>query len=693
LPKSSLGKIKPLTFLLIIVVSTTLTLSFLPQAKAETTIISLTPSPGYVEAVVQLVANISTANGTYLIQFDEENVTEGVATENNVNASFNVPHAPEGVHNVTIVDVTAAENYTVTFTVLTSYSFEPILPDLPTLLQQGANVTVSINMTGGQSNYTYPVVEVRDPSGTKYEVLKNITTTVAGDFYDNFTYPNDCSNGANTNFTGYYRINFNATNVGEFFIGLTNSSQYHRGDVVNVKAVDYYPPSENVTLTVKFEEEIIDTVNSSAIDGIVDINWAVPLDATIGNYNISVAPIPESKKNASDIQIFQVPGFKADITTLNLADRPVSSVFVRTYDLSSKIYYNATSQANGSAILWLEPGNHSCEAFLKDVKVGEINITVEKEEQVDFTCQLTTLNINVIDAQNTSIPQVAINVSYNYTTNLGGQENKTGQDYGETNITGILQLYSSLPNVTYMINASRYGEIFNQDNNTLYNLPATPYFNATIFCPARTLQVNVTDGKNQPISDVAVKVHEHMGGLQYIEQTGTGGTTVLSCTFGRYSIRVYLNEILLNETTVDLFENQNLSIICNLYGLDVSISIVDYFGQPISNVNVTLQREGLTALSDQTQSDGKATFNNIVGGDLQIAVYLLGQTQPYTTNSFLVDSSEMIQIKIERYVMLVGFFVETSQFTTAIIIVVTVILILMIEVYGKRRSRPEKSES
>jgi len=658
-------------------------------------IISLTPSSGYVETTVQLVANISTGNGAYVVQFNGENVTSGTATENDVNASFVVPHAPEGVHNVTITDTATGENDATTFEILISYLFKPVVPESPAQLQEGANVTISINMTGGQSNYTYPNVKVRTPSeNLAYEASKNITTNVTGDFYDDLTYPNGFSSGANTNFTGAYEILFNETVVSQFFIGLTNASEYHRGDAVNIKAVDYYPPNENATLSIKFEDEIVGApINWTATDGVIDVNWVVPLNATLGDYNLSITPVPKSKENASDTQIFSVPGFKTEIFTRNLANKNVPDILVKAYDNSTKIYYSNTSDADGLAILMLETGDYSCQAFFKEVRVGEINFTVAKKEQVNFTCQLTTMNINVIDEQSINILQVFISLGYNYTTNLGEKENRTGMDSGETDITGILQLHSLLPNITYAVNASRYEEIFNQGNDTIDKLPATEYVNVTIICPTRTLQANVIDASNQAIVDATVNVQELMGGLNYSENTDITGTAVLTCTLGKYAVKVYVGQILLNETTIDLLQNQNASIICKLYGLNVSIEVVDYFGQPISSVNVTLQREGLATRSDRTQSDGTAKFSNIIGGSLQIAIYLHDQTQPFVTNSFFVDNSVTIQIKLEKYVMLAGFLVETSQLATVIIIVVTLILVLLIEVYMRKRVKQQKSES
>jgi hypothetical protein len=191
-----------------------------------------------------------------------------------------------------------------------------------------------------------------------------------------------------------------------------------------------------------------------------------------------------------------------------------------------------------------------------------------------------------------------------------------------------------------------------------------------------------------------VKVQELMGGLHYSNNTNLDGNAVLSCTFGKYFVKVYAGEIVLNETALDLFQNQSISIQCRLYGLTVSVKVVDYFGQPISNANVTLQREGLaSSLHHTTQPDGVATFSSITGGNLQIAVYLSDQTNSCMAEWLFVDSSKVIEIKLEKYVVLTGFLVETSSLITAIIIAVTVLLVLLIEVYRRKRFKPEKSSS
>jgi hypothetical protein len=159
-------------------------------------------------------------------------------------------------------------------------------------------------------------------------------------------------------------------------------------------------------------------------------------------------------------------------------------------------------------------------------------------------------------------------------------------------------------------------------------------------------------------------------------------------------VRVYdQNGIELNVTSVDLFTDGNVSILCQLYELNVSIRVLDYLGQPISNVNVKLERDGLLPRSTRTLGDGKATFNSVTGGTLQITVYLFSETQPTMENVFWVDNSTTVDIRAEKYVMLAGSLIETGQLATIVIIGAIVVLILSLEVYRRKRVGPKKATS
>jgi hypothetical protein len=227
----------------------------------------------------------------------------------------------------------------------------------------------------------------------------------------------------------------------------------------------------------------------------------------------------------------------------------------------------------------------------------------------------------------------------------------------------------------------------------LINGNITTWYNVTIKCPTLTLQVNATKANKDPISNTPIIVQDLMGGLRYEQNTTTNGLVVFnSVVLGRYTIEVLdSNGIEVNETTVDLFDDLNASIICRLYGLTVSFRVVDFFGQPISNANVTLQRESLVYGSNHTQGNGLAVFNRVTGGSLQASVWLFNQMQPEVTEVFYVENSTTIEIKLQEYVLLAGFFVNTAVFTGVMIVIATVVGVLLIEVYRRKRPRIAKA--
>jgi hypothetical protein len=159
-----------------------------------------------------------------------------------------------------------------------------------------------------------------------------------------------------------------------------------------------------------------------------------------------------------------------------------------------------------------------------------------------------------------------------------------------------------------------------------------------------------------------------------------------------YSVKVYdPNGIKLNETQVSLFANRNITMLCQLYNLTILVRVIDYFGQPLANMNVTLHREGLTPVSSLTQSDGKAMFNGITGGDVEVSIYLFGQSQPFEEEIFSISNSTTVDIGINKYFMLAGSFVDVAQFVTVLVIILTVLAVLSLELLRRRRLKPQKT--
>ena len=667
---------------------------------------SLETRRGKVGDTVHIIGTINKTDGEYRIWFGSHNVTpaEPKAVGNSVNATFRIPPVPNENYTITLLDVEPPQiNVTTLFLVEPTYYIEAITPSTPQQLLENSTVNVLINVTGGKPNIEYYAnvsVMIPSPLRTNYSAIVKLTnTTDTGSGYANIAYPNQTlfqPLGSNTNYTGLYLIYFNETQglaKDNFFVGITYKSEYHREDFVQIKAVGYQT-NETATITVTFPKTNItypkEIVNASQ-QGIITAKWQVPKNASIGDYNLTITSV-NTTKLPGDSQLFSVPGYQIDVYTRNLAGDSVPQILVEALDVATNTRYNSTSDTKGSARLSLEKGNHTFEAFWRQVRVYQKpNITITENYTYDLACELTNMKITVKDKDENLIPFVPLKINYTFiTTKESKKENETITS--QTDLSGLFFINSTLTHINYNINASRYGIVFNKNNNTIQNLPAKEWFNVTILCPSKTLTLNITENHRNPLPNARVKLIEQMGGISYNETTDDAGKVVINCTFGKYSVKVYADNILLKETSVDLFNDTYREIYCQLYNLTVSVKVVDYFGQPISNAKVTWQLDGLQN-SALTKSDGLATFSNIIGGDLRVAVYLPEQSQPSIVTTLFVDSSETIEIKLDEYVILAGFLVATSYLLTAIIIAVTVILALSIEIYRRKRLKPQKSSS
>lgn len=692
---------------ILLVVTFTFT-TFLPHAMAinGVEITSVTPETqsGKVGETVRIIGTINTTNGEYRIWFGNYNVTptEPRATGNQVNATFQVPHVPNANYTITLQDVDRNINTTTLFYVEPAYYIKAITPSPPQQLQENSTVNILVNVTGGKPNTVYYAnvsVMLPSPLRTNYSATVELTnTTDTGDGFANIVYPNQTLfSGSNTNYTGLYRIYFNKTkNLAEdsFFVGITDASEYHREEVVQIKAVGYQPnQTATITITLPKTNETYPPMSVNASQqGVITTTWNVPSNASIGVYNITINS-GTLTKHICDSQLFSIPGYPIDIYTRNLAGDVVTQILVEALDEATNITNDFASDGNGIAHFQLEKGNHTFEAFWRQkVKVGEMqNVTIAGSKTYNFTCELTNIKITVKDKDENLIPFVPLNINYTYiTTKEGKTEN--GSTNGQTDLSGVFFINSTLAHINYTIDASRYGIVFNKNNNTIQDLPAKAWFNVTVLCPPKTLTLNITENHRNPLPDARVELIEQMGGISYTEITNDTGMVARNCTFGNYTVKVYMGNILLKETSLELFNDTYREIYCQLYNLTVSVKVVDYFGQPISNANVTWQLDGLQN-SALTKSDGLVTFSNIIGGDLQVTVYLPEQSQPFMVTTSVVDSSRTIEIKLNKYVILAGFLVETSHLTTAMIIAATVLLVLLIEVYRRKRLKPQKSSS
>jgi len=694
---------KQLMCLFLMLTSVLLGFSFLPRARAVMQVFSISPATGNVGTNVTLTANLTTTNGAYNVTFDGAVQVVGNATGNNVTASFLVPETTFGNHTVAVVDVSnPLENATYPFYVSTAYYMNVTVPPTPTQLQEGDSVPIFLNVTGEFANMTYGAqFDVQNPDNSTYSEKLGISTSPRGSGSVTLTYPRDFSTGANTNYVGNYAVSANLTVAPtKFIVSLTNSTEYHRMQTVNIKAV--YASNETVTLNVS-GNNIQYSVNMTADSaGVINYSsFAVPLNASVGTYNVNIVSVAASPtvKTPQDTQNFAVPGFALNVTARNLAGDLVPNAPVSAFENGTSVN-NQTTDSNGTTVLMLEIGNYTLKGYFQGVEVGEGHFEVNNTEASNLVLNLTDLNVRVVAIVNgaeVGIPEAGV-----YLT----PENVTLT----TDVTGNVVAQSLLPNSTYTLNASRYNTPFNvttiiesSSNNTvngtitslLVGGSPVPFFNVTISCPSYTLQVQAFKADGQPFSNAAVEAKELVGGINYDGNTDSNGTVAFqNATLGEYYVEILDSAGKeLNSTTVNLFQDQNVTVNCNLFGLNISVTVTDYFGQPFANTNVTLQENGVEPISSRTQANGMVTFANLVGDSYSVSVYLSDQGPPTMIEGLLVDGSTTVSITMNRYVLLAGLPVETSQLAVVIIIVLSVLLVLSLEVYRRRRNKSQKTDS
>lgn len=656
---------------------------------------------GVAGEIVNLQGTIDTTNGRYQIWFDEILAITSNSEGYYVNQNFTLPSLPEGGYVITLRDVTTNRNATYDFSLKLAYYIEAALPSSPAQLQEGDDVVLNLTIAGVQSSTTHYAnitVELPKPLATIYSRIVSLVAsseeTVATTLV---TYPDAVFQpaGSLTNYTGLYKVYFNETESlaeNEFFVGFTDLSDYHRNQVVSTRAIGYQP-GENATISIKYEETGVtvheETVTVSS-EGILESSWVVPSNALIGDYNITVTP-DTTDKLIPDSQLFSVPGYSVKVQTFNLAGETVSEISVEALDQATDEIYSSISDYQGIASLKLEKGNHLLSGFWNGVKVGELHVYITDSASFDLECELTNIEIIVQNENGNLMPFVTLEIEYQY---IKTKENtfEKGSALGETNLSGSFILNSVLPEISYTINASLYDMVFNTDNKTVSSVPAQPISKVVIICPSQTLTLKITDYNAEAIPNARIELVEVTNGFFNGAITDIAGSVTVEVTFGKYRLRVYKNEILLNSTVIEVFKDMQSEISCILCNIYVEVKIIDYFNQPIPNMNVVLHRSGIEPWSSITQANGAATFSNVIGGDMQIITYPEGLESSYEAFSIRIAESKEVEIKLDRYILVGPFLIESSALATFIIILLSILLFVSIEVYRKKRTKTADRE-
>jgi hypothetical protein len=101
-------------------------------------------------------------------------------------------------------------------------------------------------------------------------------------------------------------------------------------------------------------------------------------------------------------------------------------------------------------------------------------------------------------------------------------------------------------------------------------------------------------------------------------------------------------------------------------------------------MNLVLNRLGINPWSSSSKADGVATFSNVIGGDMQIIIYPDGAENNYEAFNVYIPESKDIEIKLNKYILVGPFLVESSALATFVIIFVAIFLFISIEVYRRK---------
>ncbi len=202
---------------------------------------------------MNILGSIYTPNNTYQVILGKTVVTTGKSEGYYVNANFTVPEVPKGSYALILRDVTINVNYSSQFTVTTGYSINAV----PSSLQEGNGVKLNVSVTGAQQGTPYNAditVQLPNSAGTysKMIALGLANTKGTANVQVNFPDSSFQPNGSLTDYVGTYNIYFNQSGAlaqNQFTVNFIDSTTYHRGQTVNIRATAY-KPDQTATITI-----------------------------------------------------------------------------------------------------------------------------------------------------------------------------------------------------------------------------------------------------------------------------------------------------------------------------------------------------------------------------------------------------------------------------------------------------------
>jgi hypothetical protein len=221
-------------------------------------------------------------------------------------------------------------------------------------------------------------------------------------------------------------------------------------------------------------------------------------------------------------------------------------------------------------------------------------------------------------------------------------------------------------------------------------------FNFSLTCPDFNLTIHAEDARQASLSGYPIMLYNYGGGLYDNDNatTDSSGNVTFSAALGQYEIRLYnLGEaILLNETFFTLLNASTLLLRSSIFNTNLSVTVVDYLGQPMPNVKVQLEREGVAPIEVNTDGSGVAFFGDVIGGNSFISVYVGGETPSYMANVY-VEGNTAVTVSLGKYVDVFGITIDTTQFAVLLTFIVFIVGFALFIVYQRRKPKTSKADA
>jgi hypothetical protein len=650
--------------------------------------ISIYPTNGSWGTTVRVEGEIVKPGGSYEIKWDNKTMKTGNCSSGSVavNDTFSVPPSVKGYHNITLYDVNQTTwSMPKTFEVITSC----YVSAEPARVMEGLTTKITVGVNGAEANTTYHhlTINVTDPTHARYNATLVLSTNSTGSGSNSTLYYGDFSAGANTNYVGKYNVTVIASNEilanGTFTVGLTDELEYRVTNDVIIRGSGYEVGKfvcANITCLETRETVFSESFN--ATDGTVSYIWAIPKNATLGIYTVTLSYANGTfKPKIPDIQNFTVVEIIVYCQARNKYDNESLTGVTIEACVSATVIASGTTNETGWVEFQIDLGNYNFTALWQNEIVGSLIEAVTGNATFYIGCELAHVKIVIIDESHPPQPLPFIDITLT--------SNKTGTLLFTTNYTGTMAL-NTFTNISYTIEAQRYGYLFN--TTLIENLTSTLDINIT--CPTYTLFAQVLDSNELPLQNVQVKVYEwESERLMGSKVTNNLGSATFGCTFGIYAVRVYDLEsgVILNETVVDLIENPSFFVIhCRISNVDLSVVVEDYFGHPIPNAKVQIERDDVEIATLTTKSNGTVSLYKIIGGNCKISVYVRGELCETTT--LYLDETKVVVFKLERFIVFGGYPLETTQLVGGISLGVVIALFALALIYRRLRTRKVPEE-